>query len=184
MAKHLTLDERNIIAQRLNEGCSFKAIANELEKNCTTISREIQNHLVFKKVGAPGRAFNACKHRFSCQERHICADCPDRRTFSLCKSCMVCNSVCKHLEPDICQKLKSHTLTALFPLCCKKNNPCTIFAQTIPTPPWSAKVLCTVLWMITFFRPETSTCPEKSVTPNTEKVTLFPVHFPKRMTLR
>lgn len=37
MPKHLTLDERNIIAQRLNEGFSFKAIANELGKNRTTV---------------------------------------------------------------------------------------------------------------------------------------------------
>lgn len=84
MAKHLTLDERNIIAQRLAEGCSFKAIANELGKNCTTISREVQSHLVFKKVGSPGRTFNTCKHRFSCQKLskppYVCNGCTKRTT--------------------------------------------------------------------------------------------------------
>lgn len=124
MAKHLTLDERNIIAQRLNEGCSFKAIANELGKNSTTISREVRFHLVFKKAGAPGRAFNACRHRFSCQERHICTDCPGRKTFSLCKNCRVCNSVCKRFEPDICQKLSKAPYVCNG--CSKRNTSCTL----------------------------------------------------------
>lgn len=124
MAKHLTLDERNIIAQRLNEGCSFKAIANELGKNSTTISREVRFHLVFKKAGSPGRAFNACRHRFSCQERHICTDCPGRKTFSLCKNCKVCNSVCKRFEPDICQKLSKAPYVCNG--CSKRNTSCTL----------------------------------------------------------
>lgn len=124
MAKHLTLDERNIIAQRLNEGCSFKAIANELGKNSTTISREVRFHLVFKKAGAPGRTFNACRHRFSCQERHICTDCPGRKTFSLCKNCKVCNSVCKRFEPDICQKLSKAPYVCNG--CLKRNTSCTL----------------------------------------------------------
>ena len=68
MAKHLSLEERNLIAQRLNEGCSFKAIAVELDKNCTTISREIRNHLIFKKTGTTGKCFNACKHRIGCKK--------------------------------------------------------------------------------------------------------------------
>lgn len=41
MAKHLSLENRNLIAQRLNEGGSFKAIAKEPDKNCTSISREV-----------------------------------------------------------------------------------------------------------------------------------------------
>lgn len=124
MAKHLTLDERTMIAQRLNEGCSFKSIANELGKNCTTISREVQNHLVFKKVGSPGKTFNACKHRFSCQERYICTDCPGRKTFSLCKNCKLCNSVCKRFEPDICQKLSKPPYVCNG--CAKRNTSCTL----------------------------------------------------------
>lgn len=124
MAKHLSLDERNIIAQRLNEGCSFKAIANELGKNCTTISREVQSHLVFKKAGTPGRSFNACKHRFSCQERHVCTDCPGRKTYSYCKSCRLCNSVCKLFEPDVCHKLAKAPYVCNG--CSKRNSSCTL----------------------------------------------------------
>lgn len=120
---HLTLDERNIIAQRLNEVCSFKAIANELGKNCTTISREVQSHLVFKKVGSPGRFLNACKHRFASQERHICNNCPGRKTYSYCKSCRLCNSICKNFEPDICQRLsKPYVCNG----CTKRTTSCTL----------------------------------------------------------
>lgn len=32
MAKHLSLEDRNLIAQRLKEGCFFQTIAKELEK--------------------------------------------------------------------------------------------------------------------------------------------------------
>ena len=107
MAKHLTLEERNIIAQRLNEGCSFKAIANELGKSCTTISREIRTHLIFKKVGSQGRAFNACKHRFVCREHHICDMCSGRKSFSYCKNCKFCNSVCSRFEAEVCPNLSN-----------------------------------------------------------------------------
>ncbi|WP_242631605.1 helix-turn-helix domain-containing protein [Sedimentibacter sp. zth1] len=37
--KHLTLSERIIIEQSLNEGKSFKSIANQLHKDPTTISK-------------------------------------------------------------------------------------------------------------------------------------------------
>lgn len=105
MAKHLSLDERNLIAQRLNEGCSFKSIAVELEKSPTTISREVRSHYVTKKIGSPGRNFNACRNRFSCKAYHICTGCPSRRTFSYCKYCKACNSVCDLFEPDVCPAL-------------------------------------------------------------------------------
>lgn len=124
MGKHLTLDERMIIAQRLNEGVSFKAIAAELNKNCTTISREVRSHLVFKKTGSAGRSFNACRHRFSCKEQHVCAACPGKRTFSLCKNCRLCNSVCTRFEPDICTKLNSAPYVCNG--CSKKNSSCTL----------------------------------------------------------
>ena len=107
MAKHLSLEDRNLIAQRLNEGCSFKAIANELGKNCTSISREVRNHLTFKKAGTPGRAFNACKHRFSCNKSYICSECSRKRFYSLCKNCKLCNYLCTDFEEEICQKLLS-----------------------------------------------------------------------------
>ena len=53
MAKHthLTLDDRYTISNLLNSSTSFKAIALEIEKDCTTVSKEVRNHCVFKKLG-------------------------------------------------------------------------------------------------------------------------------------
>ena len=50
--KHLDLKSRYVIEHSLDSSMSFKAIARELGKDCTTISKEIRNHLVFKKSGA------------------------------------------------------------------------------------------------------------------------------------
>ena len=105
MAKHLSLEDRNLIAQRLSEGCSFKAIANELGKNCTSISREIKNHLVFKKVGAAGRSYNACRHRFICKKSQVCVQCSFKRFASFCRNCKLCNHICMDFELETCQKL-------------------------------------------------------------------------------
>lgn len=44
--KHLTLDDRKIIEDSLNEGLSFKEIAKYLCKDPTTISKEIRLHRV------------------------------------------------------------------------------------------------------------------------------------------
>ena len=51
--KHLLSDERIRIEELLKEGRSFKAIANELGKSPTTVSREIRSHTITKNVGSP-----------------------------------------------------------------------------------------------------------------------------------
>ena len=58
--KHLTLDSRIIIETKLNEHESFKSIGRFLNKDCTTISKEVKNHIFFDKTGAYGKAFNDC----------------------------------------------------------------------------------------------------------------------------
>ena len=40
--KHLTLSERIKIEKLLDENFSFKAIGRELERDCTTISKEVK----------------------------------------------------------------------------------------------------------------------------------------------
>ena len=52
--KHLLSYERIRIEELLKEGRSFKAIANELGKSPTTVSREIRSHSITKNVGSPG----------------------------------------------------------------------------------------------------------------------------------
>ena len=50
--KHLTLDERITIETMLNQKASITLIANALNKHPTTISKEIRNRLIFKRIGA------------------------------------------------------------------------------------------------------------------------------------
>lgn len=65
-SKHLTLDDRIQISHMLSNRESFKAIATATGKNCTSISREIKNHMVYRITGGYGRVYNACLHRKDC----------------------------------------------------------------------------------------------------------------------
>ncbi|NLY82502.1 MAG: helix-turn-helix domain-containing protein, partial [Clostridiales bacterium] len=58
--KHFTLSNRITIQSSLNSRLSFKAIGRDLNRDCTTISKEIKNHIIFKKTGSYGRSFNNC----------------------------------------------------------------------------------------------------------------------------
>lgn len=103
-SKHLTLDDRIKISQMLSEQESFKSIAVAIGKNCTSVSREIRNHMVFRKTGAYGRVYNACIHRRDCTVSRLCTDCPlmNRKRCSLCDKC---NSSCPDFKEEKCPKL-------------------------------------------------------------------------------
>jgi IS30 family transposase len=82
--KHLTLDDRLAIQQGLTQGMTFKAIANEIGKDQTTISKEVRKRLSitpsttshFDAYGSPltppscSRLLNA---------PFVCNSCPKRR---------------------------------------------------------------------------------------------------------
>lgn len=102
MAKHLSLEDRSTICRGLEHRDSFKQIGRELGKDCTTISKEIKNHLVFRKTGAVGRAYNACVHRHRCDHRLLCEGCTKKR---FCWSCKNCNNVCPDFEEERCPEL-------------------------------------------------------------------------------
>ena len=67
--KHLSVSDRFEIEKSLNNNLSFKKIGILLNKNCTTISREIRHHYIVKNSGAVGRKFNNCLFRKSCPDR-------------------------------------------------------------------------------------------------------------------
>ena len=104
--KHLNLESRILIETQLNERNSFKGIAKMLGKDCTTISKEIKNHICFQKSGNLGKAFNDCRlaHLRLCSEKRICSPCsgnPNRP----CSVCGKCISSCQSYEKYICPKL-------------------------------------------------------------------------------
>ena len=49
--KHLTLDDRIEIQECLNRGMTFKAIAKRIEKDQTTVSKEVKKHIEQKDDG-------------------------------------------------------------------------------------------------------------------------------------
>lgn len=104
--KHLTLDSRIIIETKLNEGESFKAIGRFLNKDCTTISKEVKHHISFEKSGTYGRSFNDCLLAFQrkCSAQMVCQGCTSRKN-RFCWSCGKCSSSCILYKKYVCPKL-------------------------------------------------------------------------------
>ena len=104
--KHLNLESRIIIETKPNEGESFKAIGRLLNKDCTTISKEVKNHISFEKSGAYGKAFNDCLLAFQheCFAQRVCQECSSRKN-RFCWSCGKCSSSCILYEKYVCPKL-------------------------------------------------------------------------------
>lgn len=119
--KHLTLESRVIIETKLNEGESFKAIGRLLNKDCTTISKEVKNHFSFEKSGAFGRAFNDCLLAFQhqCYARKVCRECTSRKN-RFCWSCGRCSSSCILYEKYVCPILSKPPYVCNG--CLKRNN--------------------------------------------------------------
>ena len=103
--KHLTLEERSVIESMLNDRSSFTEIGKALNKDRTTISKEVRSHLVFRKTGYKGNNYNACAHRFSCDKRSVCTECRSDRKYRLCRRCFACNRFCPDFIEVICPKL-------------------------------------------------------------------------------
>ena len=97
--KHLKLEDRIFIESLLNQQHSFKSIARQLGKDCTTISKEVKAHICFEKIGTFGRAFNDCHiavlHQCSIQK--ICHHCAYSNNKS-CWTCGRCTSSCISYE--------------------------------------------------------------------------------------
>lgn len=122
--KHLTAEERMTIAVRLKEKESFKSIASELEKDCTTIAKEVKNHITISQVGCAGKVFNNCRHRFLCNTARLCMECTYPKMISRCRFCNKCNPICEKYEPDPCPKRVAPPYVCNG--CPKKHNQCTL----------------------------------------------------------
>ena len=104
MAKnaHLTLSERIIIESSLRDGMSFKQIAREVDKDPSTISKEIRSH--FKVVEKD--TFNPCRHRKDCKHfSDLCNPCK-HKWGKFCRQCNGCYTRCPDFEELKCLKLQ------------------------------------------------------------------------------
>lgn len=104
--KHLTLSDRINIEKGLRDGKTFAQIAREVQKDPTTISKEVRNHSKVREYSGYGNVpceANKDPH-VRCGLQHVCGD-------SECNtSCVVCtryrcSDVCPHYRPQQCQKL-------------------------------------------------------------------------------
>jgi len=102
--KHMDLDARYQIEHGLDKKLSFKAIATLIGKDCTTISKEVRGHLLTKRIGYTGAAFNDCTNRKTCKKYYQCLDCI-RGKRALCSSCGRCLSHCEDYVKESCPKL-------------------------------------------------------------------------------
>lgn len=102
---HLTQSDRIIIEQLLNNRCSFRFIAQELSKDPTTISKEVKNHILYKQIGAYGKAFNNCLHRYGCTLSGLCSKPGCRK--KLCWNCATtsCTTICEIFKKSTCTHL-------------------------------------------------------------------------------
>ena len=101
---HLSLDDRITIVHMLSEQCSFKQIALAVGKNCTSISREVRNHILFRKTGGYGRHYNACLLRKDCSHSTLCPSCLSSN-IKRCSFCDKCNANCPDFQQESCSRL-------------------------------------------------------------------------------
>ncbi len=100
-SKHLSLEDRFKIEKGLLERDSFTKIGNAIDKNKTTVSREIKNHYIVKNTGCVGRRFNNCIYRRDCPNRgrqcdiSNCSEFKEEKCTLLSKPPYVCNG-CKN----------------------------------------------------------------------------------------
>lgn len=85
--KHLTYEEREYIENGLSLGRNFTEIAKDINKNRTTISREILKHRFKKMPSGFNNTKNMCKHRSECKK-------------------FECTKDMKCYEEDICYKVQ------------------------------------------------------------------------------
>lgn len=102
--KHLTLDDRIIIESSLNAGLTFHAIALKIEKNPSTISKEVKRNRIKKLPSSFNGGNNICVHRTRCNKGQLCG----KRIFCNrpCSQChsLNCNNICQDFKPAYCTK--------------------------------------------------------------------------------
>jgi IS30 family transposase len=101
--KHLTEDDRSKIHTWLNIGNSFRQIAILLDKDPSTISKEVRLHRIPMKDGSVGSTPNDCAKRLRCRLSGICEGRPCLKKF--CRDCKLCNSKCPEFLEDRCPQI-------------------------------------------------------------------------------
>ena len=104
--KHLSLSDRINIEKGLNNNDSFATIAKVVQKDPTTISKEVRKHSKVKEYkGYANTPCEANKDKHSpCMLKHVCGDLECDR---ICRQCpkQRCSDICEAYRPQQCPKL-------------------------------------------------------------------------------
>ena len=71
--KHLTLTERIYIEQELVQGSTFSSIASIIDKDPSTISKEVKRARIIEDAGYTGKC-HACQNYGDCFRKSFCGD--------------------------------------------------------------------------------------------------------------
>lgn len=99
---HLRIEDRHYIEDALNNGLSLTAIAKYLDKDPTTISKEIKrNRVACGKTAQPG--YITCDNRKDCRLKHVYPKGCGR----LCKKCSLknCYRIYSTYKPKSCSTI-------------------------------------------------------------------------------
>ena len=118
---HLTLQDRGTICARINQGISFAQIAEELDRDPGTISKEIRLHRASVEKGSYGRGFNPCIHRRDCKKTYVCKTC--FCSGRPCRNCKDCYKYCPDFVEEVCPKLSKPPYVCAD---CKDRQRCTL----------------------------------------------------------
>jgi len=99
--KHLTLNDRYRIDKLIRNGLNFKAIGEILEKDPTTISKEVKRHRYLKKARA--KQPHPCRKSAFCSRRNICKT-KEGKCRKLCRNCILCTKHCKDFVEWKCDR--------------------------------------------------------------------------------
>ena len=103
--KHLTLSQRIDIEKALLNGDNFVAIARKLEKDPSTISKEIRKHSRIKERKNNDFAPIPCANRKGCQIKYLCDELCDTMCTYCPKPEIKCIYICPNYIPKTCIKL-------------------------------------------------------------------------------
>ncbi len=102
MSKYLTYDERLEIQKGLKEQLSFGKIALIINKDRTTVAKEIRKYSFEQKTGYSSYPYNACIHRKTCNKKNICPlECIKPSKYK-CSICTMCNDICDDFQEEVC----------------------------------------------------------------------------------
>ncbi len=99
MYRHLTIEQRVIIEDRLNKHNSVRSIAKELGVSPSTILREINRHITTFKAQS-----NDCSHRRDCIYKGLCNKDDCDKFCAKCKT-VRCGKYCTDYDKAKCPKL-------------------------------------------------------------------------------